>query len=702
MKHQTNIAVIMLISSSVFCALVLKDAAYPAILCVLGLLGLRRKIILAIQPERRVFSLLILLFLLALFGIHYWFFVWPSHGRFGPEANIAWHTVTRYFLASMVLMLFLGLPDELPLSFGFFYVATIVSAGQVFLMDDKIGLFRSLEMGSVMLLLLYSSMALGSPLRHLLDKKGFPSRTPLFLVLAAFLITLNVGWMLGSVLYDHQNAIMFLSNLWKNQATLLAEREVESQIGFSRSGILSTLQNRIQSEDQEAVLRVTSDHTPGYLRAQTFPTYRRGQWSSQSGRWAITTDQTRWDISLGNRVRVYNLRRPSQTLTASMVIKHVADLEDTTFLPANVFELAISDSYLVRDADFIVFRSLISAQTLYSVKYSQTLAGEVPTPAQRNILTGLRGTLRDQLETLSDSLYRDCVTTQDKINATLRYFNENYTYSLAMPLAQDGDPLIQFLLQGNTGYCEYFASGAALLLRCANVPTRYVTGFYVTEKEGHTANTFVARNKDAHAWVEAWDDEQQCWRIVEATVQDALDDTLANGSGTLSGLQRFAFVQQITQALYQYGVLGILVWIYSDAGFILQFFVSLAIALGLVLVFRKLSRQKRRAGSMRHSHRSAQWHKLHTLRMRLDRGLQRKGLQRQPHETLLAFARNLTAPDLGPGTVAAIQTWCTQYNQLRYSREIPSLQLEQLTHSLRELLRDLSRRRRQEEKRVRR
>jgi transglutaminase-like putative cysteine protease len=695
MKHQTHIAGIMLISSSVFCAVVLKDIAYPAILCVLGLLGLRRKIILAIQPERRVLSLLILLFLLALFGIHYWFFVWPSHGRFGPEANIAWHTVTRYFLASMVLMLFLGMPDELPLSFGFFYVATIVSAGQVFLMDDKIGLYRSLEMGSVILLLLYSSMALGSPLRHLLDQKTLASHIPRVLVLITLLITLNVGWILGSVLYRHQDAVMFLSNLWKNQASLITVREAESQIGFSRSGRLSTLLNRIQSEDQDVALRITSDQKPGYLRAQTFDSYRRGQWEPQSARKAYKPVSTRMDLSLGNRFHVYHLRQRPQAPPSSMVVKHVTAMDDATFLPANVFELAIPDKYLVIDEDYIVFRSHITTQTLYAVKYNPAPATESITPTQRIILTGLRESQRNQLQELSNSLYKDCITTQDKIDATVRHFSENYTYSLSMPMpaAPNQDPLMYFLLQGKTGWCEYFASGAALLLRTVDVPTRYVTGFYVTEKEGLTSNTWVARNQDAHAWVEAWDDEHRCWRTVEATVQDALDESLANGSDNLNGLERFAFIRQIMQASYQYGVLGIFVWIYSDAGTIFQFFASLAIALGIILIFRKLSRQKRMANSTHHTRQNAQWRKLHALRARLDRGLQRKGLQRQPYETVLTFAQNITTPNLEPQTVSAIQTWYTQYNQLRYGKAITYPQLEKLTFTLTGLLRDLRRRR---------
>jgi len=689
MKHQTNIASLMLVSSSVLCAILLKDVAYASILCVLGLLGLRRKIILAIQPERRVLSLLILLFLLALFGIHYWFVVWPSHGQFGPGANIAWATVTRYFLASMVLMLFLGLPDQLPLSFGFFYVATIVSAGQVFYVAGNMGLYRSLEIVSVVLLLFYTSMTSGSPLRQLLDKKGFSSHMPRVLVLVALFVTLNVGWILGSILYQRQGAIMFLSNLWKNQAALLTIRESSSQIGFSRSGRLSTINNLIQSEDQDVAVRITSNRGPGYLRAQSFDVFRRGRWRSQPTRKSYKPDSFRVDLSLGNRFGVYHFRDLPEARLESMVVKHVKTLGDATFLPINLSELATTDSYLLIDQDFIVVRPHITAQSVYAVKYSRTLATKPPSRTQRDQMLFLSMTQKNELGALSDSIYKDAVTTQDKMRTTVRHFKENYAYSLLMPPQESGDPLIRFLQEGTSGYCEYFASGAALLLRTVNVPTRYVTGFYVAEKETLTPNTWVARNQDAHAWVEAWDDDHQCWRIVEATVQDALNDDLANGSDNQNGLQRFIFVQRLMQALYQYGVAGLLVWLYSEGGWLLQFGLSAAIALGMVVAFRKLTLTTTRPNLMHHASRSHEWRKLQKLRARLEQCLKRQGLDRQPHETLQAFAQTVSCLELAPQTVTSIQDWYTQYNQLRFSRDISSLRLEQLGNTLTGVIREV-------------
>jgi transglutaminase-like putative cysteine protease len=697
MKHQTNIAAVMLISSSLLCVFILWDIAYPAILCVLGLLGLRRKIILAIQPERRVLSLLILLFLLVLFGIHYWYFTWPAHSHSGPESSMAWHTVTRYFLASMVLMLFLGMPDELPQSFGFFFIATMVSAGQTFLMQDKLGLFRALEIVSVILLLLYASLSAGSPLRHLLNRKHVTSHGPRLFVLAILFVTVNMGWVLGSVLYQNPGAITILGNLWKNQGVLLTSKESASQLGFSRSGKLGTINDLLTSDDLEITLRVTSSLTPGYLRAQTFDSYLKGQWHSRSLTDSIGPDSTRVDLSLGNRVGVYRIRDHRDSHVQSMVIKHVLPLGDATFLPLNASELAIRGQYLMIDDDFVIFRPHVSRGTAYAVKYSQNLVTKKLSRTHRGRSLRLASDVEKALEGLATSLFKDCVSTQDKIKATTDYFDKNYTYSLVMPESLSADPLIHFIKEGKTGYCEYFASGAALLLRLGGVPTRYVTGFHVTEKDSLVANTWVARHQDAHAWVEAWDDQYGNWRIVEATVQNALEDALANASANDRGLQRFAIIQHLMQALYQFGVLGILVWLYIEGGLLFQFLLSLAIALGVVLVVRKIKQKGQSRHGLRPLAHSAQWQSLHKMQARLDRRLKRKGLRRQPHETLLTFSQSLTDVDLAPQPAASIQQWYAEYNHLRYGKGTTAGQLETLTQTLGRVLREFRGKAREEE-----
>ncbi len=64
-----------------------------------------------------------------------------------------------------------------------------------------------------------------------------------------------------------------------------------------------------------------------------------------------------------------------------------------------------------------------------------------------------------------------------------------------------GFPLVEFLLESRTGYCQHFAGAAALLLRLAGVPTRVVAGF-ATGKP--VDGLYKVRDTDAHAWIEVY------------------------------------------------------------------------------------------------------------------------------------------------------------------------------------------------------
>src|SRR5205814_8379510 len=64
-------------------------------------------------------------------------------------------------------------------------------------------------------------------------------------------------------------------------------------------------------------------------------------------------------------------------------------------------------------------------------------------------------------------------------------------------------PVAEFVFDKKRGYCEYFASAAAVLLRLQGVPARYVTGFSM-DAAARVGGHYVVRESDAHAWIEAW------------------------------------------------------------------------------------------------------------------------------------------------------------------------------------------------------
>lgn len=83
-------------------------------------------------------------------------------------------------------------------------------------------------------------------------------------------------------------------------------------------------------------------------------------------------------------------------------------------------------------------------------------------------------------------------------------FSGEFRYSLrAVPRNPQLDPIVDFLVEHREGHCEYFATALALLLRCRGIPTRIVIG-YKTDEFNTLGNFYQVRQRDAHAWVEAF------------------------------------------------------------------------------------------------------------------------------------------------------------------------------------------------------
>lgn len=103
---------------------------------------------------------------------------------------------------------------------------------------------------------------------------------------------------------------------------------------------------------------------------------------------------------------------------------------------------------------------------------------------------------------LSRELTGTAATRYDAVLAVERYLGEHATYRLDSPVPPPGqDAVDHFLFEARTGFCEQFASAAAVLLRAAGIPTRLVTGF---SNGSPTADGRELRAANAHAWVEVW------------------------------------------------------------------------------------------------------------------------------------------------------------------------------------------------------
>ncbi|MBY6203334.1 transglutaminase TgpA family protein [Halomonas denitrificans] len=149
------------------------------------------------------------------------------------------------------------------------------------------------------------------------------------------------------------------------------------------------------------------------------------------------------------------------------------------------------------------------------------------------------------------------------IGEVLRWFNEGpFYYSLdTAPLGRHGAD--EFLFDLRTGYCEYYASAFAVLMRHAGIPTRVVTGYQGGYWQAADEYLLV-RNSDAHAWNEVWL-EGRGWTRVDPTsavsptrILDGARSALPGAGGWLSADWAFQLRNQYDrlQHLWNRWVLG--------------------------------------------------------------------------------------------------------------------------------------------------
>jgi transglutaminase-like putative cysteine protease len=98
---------------------------------------------------------------------------------------------------------------------------------------------------------------------------------------------------------------------------------------------------------------------------------------------------------------------------------------------------------------------------------------------------------------------------------TVDHLRTYYLYTLDVGGFRSRDPLAEFLFEKRAGYCEYFATATAILLRLQGVPARYVKGVSVRPESSVGAH-YVVRESDAHAWVDVWTAETG-WTEVDPT-----------------------------------------------------------------------------------------------------------------------------------------------------------------------------------------
>jgi transglutaminase-like putative cysteine protease len=105
--------------------------------------------------------------------------------------------------------------------------------------------------------------------------------------------------------------------------------------------------------------------------------------------------------------------------------------------------------------------------------------------------------LAEELSTPHDNAFDTTIAVRD-------YLRENISYNDQISAPPEGiDPVHYTLFESQEGYCNYYASAMAMMLRSQGIPSRVVSGYAQGQFDDETLS-YRVRASNAHTWVEVY------------------------------------------------------------------------------------------------------------------------------------------------------------------------------------------------------
>ncbi len=512
------------------------------------------------------------------------------------------------------------------------------------------------------------------PLLLISDRRG---RHKAQLLLVIFCTAILSGWLFEAELNRNLPLLRQLIGTFSFSGNDFAESAVSLQKArlVDRAGLGGSV--GLQAENlNDLVFVVRSKEAPGYMRTIAFSDFDGLQWSNSWSevqrrgspfiRLVESTNQIPDVVDglkeLTSGVRLFDLTGDTKKELQKYIVEIPGGRGKLIPLTSNanyVFGVPTSRRpQILVDAHGGVLRGTLENQS-FGILAGGANAGQPPTLYLRQLLSVPRSDSQF-LRELADQICKGKPSTSEKLVAVQDYFQANFSYSIDPKLnADSGDrsPLRAFLVESRKAHCEYFATATALLLRTQGIPCRMAVGYLVYEQSDETGD-FAAQNRNAHAWVEAYDEVDQSWKIVEST--PSIAEYIASHSSSSSELAKqnsdsaasddqnqFSFlllIDAIALAITQWWS-----WLISS-----RFAWTLPLLLALIFIWIRYRSHALRAGQLT---------SVSLAVRKADRLARKFGVERGAGETCLQFATRLEQmqPELKP-----LADWYCLFSSFRY------------------------------------
>lgn len=301
---------------------------------------------------------------------------------------------------------------------------------------------------------------------------------------------------------------------WRNDTMESYDYGFGSRYGINQVGYKNRRLGGPVNLDKRVMLNIKTNGTETlYLRGTIKDRYTGSGWQKSTKKYKT--------VKSGDPIYLSSMEDSIAGRPEKLEITPVKLLTSTVLAPYKLTRVRYQGNHLFVDDDSeAYFPKLITKSESYTAESSIPYIDEArlrEAGADKSLPYAyfmLPDNITYRTKQLAWSITKDCKNDYDKVKAIEGYLRSSYKYSLTPGQPPSNREFVDyFLFDGKEGYCTYFASSMAVLLRASGIPCRYVEGFLLKDTGSSDRNV---TGEDAHAWVEVCFNEFG-WINFEAT-----------------------------------------------------------------------------------------------------------------------------------------------------------------------------------------
>lgn len=230
-------------------------------------------------------------------------------------------------------------------------------------------------------------------------------------------------------------------------------------------------------------------------------------------------DGSKWDSKFKN-LQTNFISNYKEKNTQELTIHYYLKGGKNIFLPNTVLQIEDRQNNMYynvfNDTTLLKIDKKIDEGLILKMKFPKAPNGTlIDTISQINRYDfTLDENVKKRFERFFKTIPSDITDSPEKLTQFVKN-KAGFEYSIDNPAINIED----FLYGKKQGHCEYFATVLAVTLQNYGFPATLVNGF-ANGEYNEMANSFIIRGKNAHSWVEIYDEVNKKWIIYDATPAD--------------------------------------------------------------------------------------------------------------------------------------------------------------------------------------